>query len=94
MIKQLASLCLLALTAGVCQLPAQADLNVSFGRHDLNHDGRWNRREFQDANRYYGRNHPTVIINRRDINRDYYRLDSNHDGYLDGNEVRGYRDWD
>jgi hypothetical protein len=92
--NKLAALCLFALTLGVAQLPAQADLNVAFGRHDGDHDGRWNRREFYDANRYYAHNHPTVVINQRDMDRDYRRLDRDHDGYLNGEEVRTYRNWE
>jgi hypothetical protein len=93
--RQLAALFLFALAFGALQLPAQAGVNVSFGRHDYNNDGRWDRREFYDANRYYYQRHPSVqVISRRDLNRDYDRLDTNHDGYLSRQEVRTYRTWE
>ena len=93
--KQLAALGLVTMMFGALQLPAQAELNVSlFGRHDRNHDGRWNYREFRDANNYYYQTHPAVeIINTRDMQNDFYRLDRNNDGYVDIDEVRGYRAW-
>ncbi len=93
--RQLAALCLFALAFGTLQLPARADFNVSFGRHDYNHDGRWDRREFNDANRYYYQHHPSVqVISRRDYRNEFNRLDTNHDGYLSRQEVRTYRNWD
>ena len=93
--RQIAALILLTMAFGTLQLPARADFNVTFGRHDRNHDGRWSRREFYDANRYYYQRHPEVqIINRRDYRNDFDRLDMNNDGYLNMQEVQTYRNWD
>jgi hypothetical protein len=79
--RQLAALCLFALAFGALLPPAQA-LNIDFGRHDYNHDGRWNYNEYNHANQmYYGH---------RMHRRDFDRIDRNHDGYLDRAEVRGY----
>ena len=91
--RQLAVLCLCALAFGLFQLPARAGIDVSFGRHDYNHDHRWNYREFNDANTYYYRHHPhaQVIYGSR---RDFDRLDTNRDGYLDLQEAGAYRNWD
>ena len=92
--RQLTAVVLFSLAFGALQLPARADFNVAFGRHDRNHDGRWDYREFNDANRYYYQSHPEVqVINQRDMRRDFDRMDINHDGYLDTNEVRTYRTW-
>jgi len=89
--RQLAVLFLFALTFGTLQLPARAEFNVTFGRHDYNHDGRWNRREFYDANNYYYRHHHNVqVIN---TPQEFNRLDLNHDGYLNREEVRTYHTW-
>jgi hypothetical protein len=90
---QLVAVGLLAITFGVWQLPAQAD-EVYFGRSDRNHDGRWDNREFYNANRYYGHHHPEVIITRNNSNQNFMRLDRNHDGWLDRDEVQGYRHWE
>ena len=93
--KQLAALCLCFGLLATLQPPARSDFNLSFGRHDCNHDGRWNYREFNDANQYYYRSHPEVtVINQRRMRNDFDRLDMNHDGYLNQQEVRTYRTWD
>lgn len=90
----IAAACLLALAWGSLQLPARAEFNIAFGRHDRNHDGRWSYRDFNDANRYYYRHHPGVeILNSRDLHRDFVRMDTNGDGYLQSSEVEGYRTW-
>jgi hypothetical protein len=76
-----AALSLLALSFGTLQPPANA-LELNFGRHDYNHDGRWNYNEYNNANQYYYGHHMH--------HRDFERLDRNHDGYLSRSEVRGY----
>jgi hypothetical protein len=90
--RQLATALLFAVAFGTFQLPARADFNVAFGRHDYNHDGRWDYNEFHQANRYYHHHHPGVVVldNRDEFN----RLDVNHDGYLTGPEIQTYRTWD
>jgi Ca2+-binding EF-hand superfamily protein len=89
--KLLAASFLFTVMFGCVQLPAHAEFNNAFGRHDHNHDGRWNRREFCDANNNYYRHHHTaeVIDNRNEFN----RLDRNGDGYLNREEVRTYHNW-
>jgi len=91
--KQIAAAMLFAVAFGVFQLPARADFDVAFGRHDRDHDGRWNYNEFNSANRYYHHHHPgVVVINNRD---EFNRLDLNHDGYLNRDEIQTYRsNWD
>ena len=85
------ALSLFALIFGTLQLPAHADFNLMFGKHDYNHDGHWNRREFNDANNYYYRHHHNVrIINNGD---DFHRLDRDGNGYLNQEEVRTYHTW-
>jgi hypothetical protein len=81
MIKQLAALGLLVLAFGTLQPAAQA-LEFNFGRHDYNHDGRWNYSEYNRANQYY--------YGHRRHRHDFDRLDRNHDGYLNQAEVRTY----
>ncbi len=90
---QLLALGLLASTLGVWQMPAQAD-EVYFDRHDHNHDGYWTNRDFHSANKYYRHNHPEVVVTRRGSNADFVRLDRNHDGRLDRDEVHEYRHWE
>jgi hypothetical protein len=95
--KQLTTLCLFAMAFGALQLPATAfDFGVSvFNKYDHNHDGRWNYRDFNDANRYYYQTHPqAVIINNRDLRRDFNRLDTDNDGYVNVEEVRTYHTWE
>jgi len=93
--RQLAASFLFILACGMLQLPARADFNVLFGRHDRNHDSRWNYREFNDANRYYYQRHPDVqVISRRDLRRDFDRMDTDQDGYLNMQEVQTYRTWE
>jgi len=81
MTKQKAALFLFALAFVAFQAPANA-LNIDFGRHDRDHDGRWNRDEYDRANAYY--------YGHRHHNHTFETLDRNHDGYLDRNEVRRY----
>jgi hypothetical protein len=89
--RQLAALFLFSLILGSTQLPANAQFNVAFGRHDYNRDGRWDRREFNNANAYYYQRHPHVQV--LDNDGDFDRLDRNRDGYLGREEVRTYRTW-
>jgi hypothetical protein len=93
--RQIAGSILFALALGMLQVPALADVNLSFGRHDYNHDGRWNYREFNDANRYYYQRHPDVqVVTGRHLRREFRRLDGDQDGYLYPQEVQTYRTWD
>jgi Ca2+-binding EF-hand superfamily protein len=92
--KQLIALSLFALALGVWQLPAQADINLSFGQHDRDHDGRWNYNEFRDANRdYYRHHHEVRVISGRQCRDDFNRLDADHDGYVNAEQVRTYHNW-
>jgi hypothetical protein len=93
--RQIAGSILFALALGMLQVPALADFNLSFGRNDYNHDGRWNYREFNDANRYYYQHHPDVVVESgRSLRHEFRRLDTDNDGYLNAQEVRTYRNWD
>jgi hypothetical protein len=92
--RQIAASILFALAFGMVQLPALAEFNLSFGRYDGNNDGRWNYREFNNANRYYYQQNPTVeVMSRRDLRREYRRLDTDYDGYLSPREVETYHTW-
>lgn len=92
--KPLALFILFALTVG-SQLPALADFNVTFGRHDYNHDRRWNYGEFERANREYYYVHPEVELQSTgELRRQFYRLDNDHDGYINYNQAQYYRNWD
>lgn len=93
--RQLATLLLCAMAIATLPMPARADFNVSFGRFDRNHDGRWNYREFNDANQYYYRNHPGVqIMSRRQMRDEFNRLDTDNDGYINEQVAQTYRTWD
>ena len=89
--KQLATAMLCALAFGAFQLPARADFGVTYGRYDHNHDGHWDYNEFNNANRYYNHHHHgVVVVNNRD---EFNRLDVNHDGYLNREEIQTYHNW-
>lgn len=95
MTKHIAALGMLALAYGAFTLPALADFSIAFGRHDYNNDGRWNYREFRDANSYYYNHHPQVqYLGDRELRRQFRRLDTDNDGYVRMGEVRTYRNWD
>jgi len=93
--KQLAALILFTMALGTLQLPARADLNVTFGKHDRNHDGRWTYEEFNDANRnYYRQHHDEKVMSQRDLHREFKRLDKDNNGYLTKEEVQTYHNWE
>ena len=92
--KQVMSFGLLALASVAFALPALADFGVSFHRYDYDHDGRWNYREFADANHEYYRQHPrTVIMNDDGLRREFRHVDRDNDGLVRVEEVRHYHDW-
>jgi hypothetical protein len=94
--KQIFGLALAAITAvgfGAAQMPALADdFHDHWDRHDINHDGRWDRNEFHTANVYYGKHHPEwhERYARHDSDRAFRRLDTDHHGYLTQENVRTY----
>lgn len=86
---------ILALAFGALALPALADINLSFGRHDYNHDGRWSYNEFRDANvDYYHHHHGVQILGDRELRHEFRRLDRDNNGYVGVEEIRTYHDWD
>ena len=90
--KFLAPLLLCALTFGT--LPVLADFSFNFGRHSSRHDNRWSYNDFQNANSYYYRQHPNVVVvPRRDLRRHFDQLDRNHSGYITIQQAQGYRVW-
>jgi hypothetical protein len=74
----------ISLGCGIFGNSAQASV-VSFNMFDHNHDGRWDRREFYEARRYY-HHHGRPYC-------DFGRCDLDHDGYLSPREVRAIRYW-
>ena len=89
--KPIAALCLIALTLGVVQLPAHAQFISVFNHNDRDHDGRWNRQEFYNANNNYYHHHHNVVV--LDNGREFDRLDHDHDGYVTREEVKSYHNW-
>ncbi len=92
--KQLTALGILTIATGALALPALADFGVSFNRYDYDRDGRWNYREFVDANRAYYIHHPgAVVMEEPVLRRDFRRIDRDNDGYVRVDEVRRYHEW-
>jgi len=81
--------CLLGLSFGISAMPAQS-FDISFGRYDHNHDGRWDRHEYYNACKDYHCYHHHAY---RDYYRGYGRYDRDHSGYLSPGEVRAIRTW-
>jgi hypothetical protein len=86
---ELAIVCLLWLSFGIA---AQA-FDVSFGNYDRNHDRRWDRRDYYNADMAWHRNHDQIYPSQRDAYRQFNTYDTNHDGYLNESEMRRINNW-
>ena len=62
-----------------------------FNRWDANHDGRWNRNEFYNAQRYWGHNHGGYPV--AGWGPSFVQFDHNHDRYWDRREAWRYHHW-
>jgi hypothetical protein len=85
----LAIACLLWLGFGIS---AQA-FDISFGNYDRNHDRRWDRQDYYNADMDWHRNHDQMYPSRRDVYNRFNSYDANHDGYIDENEMRRINAW-
>lgn len=89
---KLAMAWLIGLSFGIFAIPAHA-FNLSFNTYDRNHDGRWDRTEYYNANRDWRRSHHHHVFLRADSDNGFRKYDRDHDGYLSRGEVREIHSW-
>jgi hypothetical protein len=88
----LAIACLIGLSFGISGIPAHA-FNISIGDYDRNHDGRWDRQEYYNAQSDWHRYNDHRYWGRTEAYRHFDQYDVNHDGYLNGPEVLRIQSW-
>jgi len=84
--------CLIGLSFGISGIPADA-LDISFGTYDRNHDGRWDRHEYYNAQRDWHRHHDHRYCAQPEVYKQFDGYDRNHDGYLNSREVTEIQNW-
>ena len=76
------------------QAPAHANDQDWFKKHDTNNDGRWDRAEYERAQRNWEAAHSREHAMSDKQMREYYdKHDKNKDGYLNAEEARHAHHW-